>query len=105
MGQVKEQIYGDVQICFDSECNRPTYKDRLCKHHFANRIKKAFRQHLKNIYRGPERAYAALDFTGRGYILQDDLLTSAVMQRVKFTREDVLHCFRMFNMFNHQGGP
>ena len=55
---------------------------------------------MKNIYRGPEKAYAALDFTGRGYILEEDMLSSNVMPRIKYSREDVKLFFRMNNMFS-----
>ena len=42
-----------------------------------------------------------MDFYGRGYILEEDLLNhSVVMARIKpFTKEDVKEFSRMFNLF------
>ena len=51
---------------------------------------------------GPEFAYASLDFTGRGYINQSDILNSAVMQHLpdQIDAEDVKLCFVMNNLFS-----
>lgn len=51
---------------------------------------------------GPEFAYASLDFTGRGYINQSDILNSAVMQHLpdQIDAEDVKVCFVMNNLFS-----
>ena len=56
--------------CAQMDCHRTRYGQwQHCKHHFAQRVKKAFRVHFKSMYRGPERAFNVLDFTGKGYIL------------------------------------
>ena len=34
---------------------------------------------LRNIYRGPDKAYSSMDFYGRGYITEQDFLNSIVM--------------------------
>lgn len=57
------------QQCCEVDCHRPSLKDRLCKHHMAVKIKKAFRFNFKNMYRGPEQAFNNLDFAGKGYII------------------------------------
>jgi hypothetical protein len=41
------------------------------------------RHHFKNLYPGPEQAYAALDFTGRGYIFDKDICGNAIMNRIR----------------------
>jgi hypothetical protein len=71
--------------CIDKYCPRPVYKveDRLCKHHFANKVKKTMRHHFKNLYPGPEQAYAALDFTGRGYIFDKDIFNNSIMSKLR----------------------
>jgi len=48
------------------------------------------------MFRGPEYAYAALDFSGRGYIFQDDILNSKIMKHLPFgiNAEDVKMCFK-----------
>lgn len=85
----------------EADCHRPGFKDRQCTHHFARLVKKAFRFHFKNMYRGPEQAFNNLDFSGKGYILDSDILGSPIMQRVRFQREDVEFAFRMLNLFNN----
>jgi hypothetical protein len=35
-----------------------------------------------------------MDFYGRGYITEEDFLSSSVVQRIPFTREDVKEFFR-----------
>jgi hypothetical protein len=47
-------------------------------------------------------AFNALDFTGRGYILEEDLLNKYLLDRVKISREDGQLCIKMFNMFNNK---
>ena len=83
------------------DCHRPQYKNKLCKHHFAQQIKKAFRVGFKDIYRGPEQAFNVLDFTGKGYILDSDILGSPIMSRLKYSKSDVQFCFQMLNLFNN----
>jgi len=41
------------------------------------------------MYRGPEQAYAALDFAGKGYIMEGDVLSSPIMGRLRYGRQDV----------------
>ena len=77
-----------MPVCTKGECPRPVYKDGLCKHHFALKVKQAFRQGFKNMYRGPEQAYNALDFAGKSYIMEGDILSSPVMGRLKYNRQD-----------------
>lgn len=50
---------------------------------------------------GAEAAYNALDFSGRGYIMADDLLKSTAVAHLsgKVTHEDVKTCFEMHNLF------
>ena len=64
-------------------------------------IKKHFRYHFKKMYRGPEQAFNNLDFTGKGYVLDSDILGSPIMNRVKFSRSDAEVCFHMLNLFNN----
>jgi len=58
------------------------------------------------MFRGPEYAYAALDFTGRGYIFQDDILNSKVMHALPYgiDKEDVKMCFVQNNLFGVYSG-
>jgi len=53
------------------------------------------------MYRGPEQAFNNMDFSGKGYILEADILATPVMHRLKFDRKDVLLCFKMLNFFNN----
>ena len=41
------------------------------------------------MYRGPEQAYAALDFAGKGYIMEGDILSSPIMGRLRYGKQDV----------------
>lgn len=70
--------------CIDKYCSRPVFKvnERLCKHHFGNVVKKSMRKHFKNLYPGPEMAYSALDFTGRGFIFGKDILNNPIMSKL-----------------------
>lgn len=90
-----------VVMCQQHDCHRVNYKDGHCKHHFAKRVKREFRSNFKNMYRGPEQAFNVLDFTGKGYILAEDILNSPVMRRIRYTRTDVEFSFKMLNLFNN----
>jgi hypothetical protein len=67
---------------------------RLCRHHFCNKVRGALRKELRNIFRGPDKAYASMDFTGRGYITEEDFIGSLVMKRIKFNSDDVREYFK-----------
>jgi hypothetical protein len=49
---------------------------RLCKTHFIAGVMRDMRKEIRNLYRGPDRAYAALDFTGVGHVTEKDFLES-----------------------------
>ena len=53
------------------------------------------------MFRGPEQAYNSLDFHGNGYIVENDILSSPVMIRLTFSKQDAQHCFKMLNLFNN----
>ena len=62
-------------------------------------MKKALRKAFKSIFQGPEKAYGSMDFSGRGYMTEEDVLSSIVMSRISFSKDDVKECFKQFNMF------
>jgi len=77
----------------------------MCKQHFCQQVKTILKKELRNIFRAPERAYASMDFYGRGYITEEDFLNCIVMQRIPYSKEDVKEFFRQFNLFTlKQGG-
>lgn len=44
---------------------------------------------MRNLYRGPDKAYASMDFTGVGYITETDFLNSMICKRVGYTQEEI----------------
>ena len=52
---------------------------------------KQLRKEIRNLYRGADKAYNALDFSGIGYITERDFLTSLI-------------CKRMINNTSAEGG-
>ena len=55
---------------------------------------------LQRMYRGPENAFNSMDFSGRGYILEEDLLNKYFLLRCRLSLEDAQLASKMFNMFN-----
>lgn len=55
---------------------------RMCKQHFISSIMKEIRREIRNLYRGADKAYAALDFTGVGQITEKDFLESIICKRL-----------------------
>lgn len=53
------------------------------------------------MYRGPEQAFGNMDFHGKGYIVETDILQTPIMHRIRYSREDVQLCFKMLNLFNN----
>jgi hypothetical protein len=43
---------------------------------------KKIRREIRNLYRGADRAYNALDFSGVGYITENDFLNSLICKRM-----------------------
>ena len=62
-------------------------------------MKSTIKKEICNIFRHPERAYATMDFHGRGYITEEDFLCCIVMKRIPFSREEVKDFFKQFNLF------
>ena len=58
---------------------------------------------MKTMYRQPEAAFAAMDFCGKGYVLESDLLESKVVSRLKFSAQDVLLYVNHANLFSNYG--
>ena len=54
---------------------------------------------MREIYRGPEKAYASMDFTGKGYITEDDFLQSLIVQRIGYQKDDIKEFFRQHNLY------
>jgi hypothetical protein len=54
------------------------------------------------MYRQPDNAFTQIDFTGRGYILEEELLNKFMLLRGNISYEDALVCVRTFNMFNNK---
>ena len=53
------------------------------------------------MYRGPEQAFGNMDFHGKGYVLESDILQTPIMHRVKYSREEVSMAFKYLNLFNN----
>jgi hypothetical protein len=64
-------------------------REGLCKHHFVHKVRSNVRAVLKSIYRGPENAFAAMDFSGRGYVTEEDLISTNLLARFKYGRKDI----------------
>jgi hypothetical protein len=57
-------------IEISSPCRRRAYRKDKCKQHFISTMMKDMRKEIRNLYRAADRAYAALDFSGMGYITE-----------------------------------
>ena len=44
-----------------------------------------------------------MDFTGKGYITEEDFLNSLIMTRIPYSKEDVKEFFKQFNLFSSTG--
>ncbi len=62
---------------------------------------KTLRKELRNLYRGPDKAYATMDFTGIGSITEEDFLKSMVVKRMNFSTEELKDFFFLTNMFKN----
>ena len=60
------------------------------------------RKEIRNLFRGPDKAYATLDFYGIGTISEDDFLNSMIPKRVPFTTEELKDFLFMTNMFKQR---
>ena len=85
---LKAKPFVRTEECDRNDCERPTFQKNLCKHHFSSFVKKVISKQLQKMYRGPENAFNSMDFSGRGYILEEDLLSKYFLLRCKLTLED-----------------
>ena len=58
---------------------------------------------LQNLYRAPDRAYAAMDFTGIGAIHESDFMNSLAIKRSNLPIEELKDFFYLSNMFGTNG--
>lgn len=56
---------------------------------------------FRNLYRAPETGYGSMDFNGKGYITQDELLQSIVFKRMSANvpEDDLMGFITHFNLF------
>ena len=65
----------------------------------------ALRREFRNVYRGPDKAYASMDFSGVGHISEEGFLGSLVVrQRLDFSPEELRDFFLLADMFKGGGG-
>ena len=107
-GQPVTHAANTLTACSEKDCTRPIYREKegLCKHHYCYRVKKLLRLCFKRMYRGPEYAWSTLDFTGRGYILREDILNNAVSKQLQssagITVQEVNMMFDVCNVFQYK---
>lgn len=53
------------------------------------------------MYRGPDKAYASMDFTGIGAIKEDDFMNSMIVKKVDITADEFKDFFFLTNMFKN----
>jgi hypothetical protein len=53
------------------------------------------------MFREPKAAFNNMDFSGRGYILAEDVLNSQIIFRCKYPKEDVAMYFEHTNLFHN----
>jgi len=85
--------------CKHHDCRKRQYKREQCKKHFSDMVLKILRKELRNIYRGPDKAYSAMDFSGVGFITEEDFMQSIVVTRVKLSEGELRDFFFQANMF------
>ena len=68
-------------------------------------IKRRVRTEMRNIYRGPENAYGAMDYTGTGRITEADLMASVVFSRLPYDVADGKEFIKRENFFNEGAWP
>ncbi|CDW71437.1 ef-hand calcium-binding domain-containing protein 6 [Stylonychia lemnae] len=71
----------------------------LCKRHFQSAIMTILRKELRNVYRGPDKAYASIDFTGIGSFNEIDFMNSMIVKKINVTPEELKDFFFLTNMF------
>eukprot|EP00347_Sterkiella_histriomuscorum_P012608 403367915 len=87
------------QKCQKIDCKKRTFRRDFCKKHFQNQLLLILRKELRNVYRGPDKAYASMDFTGIGSIQEEDFLNSMIVKKVDISLEEFKDFFFLTNMF------
>jgi uncharacterized protein YneF (UPF0154 family) len=66
----------------------------------CRQVRDRLRHELYKMYKNAENAYAALDFTGLGYVAEDVFLNSyLVRERLPFSKDQVQEYFKSNNLF------
>ena len=74
----------------------------FCKRHFLEFVKVRVRKEIRLVYRDPESAYAALDFSGSGKISIDSILNNLIVQRLGIGSEDIKGWLLMDKVFKKE---
>ncbi len=58
---------------------------------------------MRNLYRGPDRAYSSMDFSGIGFITEEDFLKSIVASKCGFSEVELRDFVYLEGMFKGEG--
>lgn len=61
-----------------------------CKKHLLDHLKQRVRKELRQVYKEPETAYAAMDFSGKGKIDVTNILSNVIIKRLNFEDCDIV---------------
>ena len=91
--------YNGYTSCIKGDCQRDPFRRGYCKKHFTRAVRVELRKAFRNLYRAADKAYSSMDFTGIGYIAEEDFLNSMACIKIGYSKEDVREFVEVSGMF------
>lgn len=60
------------------------------------------RKVFRNLYRAADKAYSSMDFTGIGYITEEDFLNSMAFSKLGYSKEELKEFVELSGMFKKE---
>ena len=57
---------------------------------------------MRNLYKIPDVAFADIDFSGKGYITEEDFFNTLLIYKLKYSREELKEFFDRENSFKRR---
>lgn len=97
----KERKKPNSHVCENktSLCFTQTYKRGLCKVHFLEHLQSTLRKTVHRVYKDPESAFAAFNFTGLANISMNDILEHRVVKSLGYDMDDIKSYLLRDNIF------
>lgn len=83
-------------------CPNKVFKRKFCKKHYFDDIKIDLQLTMKNMYKTPEFAFCDIDFSGKGFVTEEEFFNTLLIYKLKYSKEEIKEYFDRENAFKRK---